>query len=149
MSCNNEGDSNKTKSLLDAINITLCLMQSHSQSYPNSRDAIASKNLTSVSCNQYQYRRFMICEKWLNCAVLPHELRNVLFVSDNEEIRDIVCSSRMILSFKLSQVKVMVIEVKKHPFVPIFNLWSRSQNLIFLKILMILRPEILDSAPLN
>ena len=31
----------------------------------------------------------MICEKWLNCAVLPHEHRNDLFVSDNEEIRDI------------------------------------------------------------
>ena len=48
-----------------------------------------SRNLTSVPCNQCRLHRFMICEKWLNCAVLPHEHRNDLFVSDNEEIRDI------------------------------------------------------------
>ena len=36
----------------------------------------------------------------------------------------------------------------KHSFMLTFTLWSRLQNLLFLEISMILRPEILDSAPL-
>ena len=83
--------------------------------------------------------------------MLPHKHRNVLFVSDNEKIRDIgkfIEDDSIIqtLSGKSYGHKSEKASISAH-FYSLNR--SSSQNLLFLEISMILRSEILVIAPLS